>query len=47
MQTLSSQIDKIPKYDTKNHNAPIPAPGKAIRAYRFKKLRVRRKNQNR
>lgn len=30
MQTLSSQIDKIPKYDTKNHNAPIPAPGKAI-----------------
>ena len=30
MQTLSSQMDKIPKYDTKNHNAPIPAPGKAI-----------------
>lgn len=30
MQTLSSQIDKILKYDTKNHNAPIPAPGKAI-----------------
>lgn len=29
MQTLSSQMDKIPRYDAKN-NAPIPAPGKAI-----------------
>lgn len=47
MQTLSSQIDKIPKYDTKNHNAPIPAPGKAISSIPVSKLRVRRKNQNR
>lgn len=23
-------MNKIPKYDTKNHNAPIPPPGKAI-----------------
>ena len=29
MQTLSSQMDKIPRYDAKT-NAPIPAPGKAI-----------------